>query len=46
MMHWLTLYDPDDGEPIGSPCDCEIGDDHDGAGNLIGLAASAERRPG
>ena len=39
MTHWLTTYDPDDGEPTGTPCHCGIGDDHDGKGNLIGLAA-------
>jgi hypothetical protein len=32
--HWLTCYDPDDGEPYGIGCDCEIGDDHDGTGEL------------
>jgi hypothetical protein len=41
-LHWLTRWDPDDGEPYGTVCDCEIGDDHDGAGNLIGLAAGPE----
>jgi hypothetical protein len=35
--HWLTRYDPDDGEPYGTLCDCEIGDDHDGAGNPVGI---------
>ena len=35
MAHWLTTFDPDDGEPIGEGCNCEIGDDHDGKGNLI-----------
>ena len=39
MTHWKTTFDPDDGEPIGALCDCEIGDDHDGAGNPVGLAA-------
>ena len=39
MTHWLTTYDPADGEPIGSICDCDISDDHDGAGNPVGLAA-------
>lgn len=34
MTHWLTCYDPDDGEPYGTGCDCAIGDDHDGDGNL------------
>lgn len=29
--HWVTRYDPDDGEPYGSVCDCEIGEDHDGS---------------
>lgn len=32
--HWLTRYDPDDGEPYGVACSCSIGDDHDAAGNL------------
>jgi hypothetical protein len=32
--HWLTLYDPADGQPYGQVCDCEIGVDHDGAGNF------------
>ena len=31
--HWLTRYDPDDGEPYGTVCDCEIGVDHDGNGD-------------
>ena len=30
--HWLIRYDPDDGEPYGEICDCEIGDDHDATG--------------
>ena len=30
--HWLIRYDPDDGEPYGEVCDCEIGDDHDATG--------------
>ena len=30
--HWLIRYDPDDGEPYGEVCDCEIGDDHDETG--------------
>lgn len=32
--HWLTTYDPNNGEPIGSVCSCEIGANHDGDGNL------------
>lgn len=32
--HWLTRYDPDDGEPYGELCDCEIGEDHDGTGEV------------
>lgn len=32
--HWLTKYDPQDGEPYGEVCICEIGDDHDGTGEL------------
>lgn len=31
--HWLTKYDPDDGEPYGAGCDCSIGKDHDGNGD-------------
>jgi hypothetical protein len=30
-FHWLTRFDPDDGEPYGTLCDCDIGDDHTGA---------------
>ena len=33
--HWLTRWDPEDGEPYGTICDCEIGEDHDGAGNPV-----------
>lgn len=33
-MHWLTRFDPDDGEPYGTVCDCEIGADHYGDGLL------------
>jgi hypothetical protein len=29
--HWLTRYDPDDGEPYGTVCRCSIGRDHDGS---------------
>jgi hypothetical protein len=35
MTHWLTTFDPDDGEPNGTLCYCETGKDHDGAGNLM-----------
>jgi len=35
MTHWLTTFDPDDGEPVGTLCECEIARDHDGAGNLM-----------
>lgn len=34
--HWLTTYNPRNGDPIGSVCDCPIGDDHDGDGELDG----------
>ncbi len=34
-LHWVTRFDPDDGEPYGEICDCDIGADHDGKGNLI-----------
>jgi hypothetical protein len=37
QRHWLTLYDPADGSPYGELCDCAIGQDHDGEGNLNGL---------
>jgi hypothetical protein len=30
--HWLTLFDPQDGEPYGETCNCPIGRDHDGYG--------------
>lgn len=42
MSHWLTKYDEDNGEPYGEVCDCEIGDDHNGAGELNGLLAASE----
>lgn len=32
--HWLTLYDPLDGEPYGKVCTCARGADHDGTGAL------------
>jgi len=35
MTHWRTTFDPDDGTPTGALCDCDIGDDHDGAGNVM-----------
>jgi hypothetical protein len=35
LTHWLTRYDEDDGEPYGQVCDCHIGKDHDGAGQLM-----------
>lgn len=31
MTHWMTRYDPDDGEPYGELCDCAIDEDHDAA---------------
>lgn len=34
MSHWLTCFDPEDGEPYGVGCDCEIGDDHFDSGEL------------
>lgn len=34
--HWLTLFDPLDGEPYGQVCDCNIGEDHDGDGKPNG----------
>ncbi len=35
IAHWLTRYDPDDGEPYGEICRCAIGDDHDAAGGVM-----------
>ena len=35
MTHWKTTFDPDDGDPIGALCYCDIDDDHDGNGNLM-----------
>jgi hypothetical protein len=35
VKHWLIRYDPDDGEPYGTVCDCDIGEDHDGDGNPV-----------
>ena len=32
LTDWLIRYDPDDGEPYGEVCDCEIGEDHDATG--------------
>jgi hypothetical protein len=32
MTHWLTLFDPSDGEPYGVICDCPLDIDHDGTG--------------
>jgi hypothetical protein len=28
QSHWLTQYDPADGEPYGTVCGCSIGEDH------------------
>lgn len=39
-VHWLTRYDPD-GEPYGELCHCEIGDDHDMAGNKMFLGLTS-----
>ena len=33
-IHWLVLYDPMDGEPYGQTCKCEIGQDHNDAGEV------------
>lgn len=35
MTHWLTTFDPGDGEPIGTICECEIDADHDGYGDAM-----------
>jgi hypothetical protein len=37
MTHWKTTFDPNDGEPIGTLCHCDIDDDHDGAGEPMGF---------
>jgi hypothetical protein len=37
VTHWLTTYDPEDGEPIGSLCWCDIDHDHDGKGEYMNL---------
>lgn len=34
--HWLTRYDPEDGEPYGTGCECQIGVNHNGYGELTG----------
>jgi hypothetical protein len=34
MTHWLTTYDPKNGEPIGSVCTCDISEDHNGYGEV------------
>jgi hypothetical protein len=44
MTHWLCTYDPDDGEPIGEVCHCEIGDDHNGKGEPVGLTFTTADR--
>lgn len=33
MSHWKTTYDPNDGEPIGTVCDCDINENHNGYGD-------------
>lgn len=33
-MHWLTRFDPTDGEPYGTICDCEIDADHLADGSI------------
>lgn len=35
MTHWLTRWDPGDGEPYGTLCYCAIDADHDGDGNVM-----------
>lgn len=44
MTHWRCTYDPDDGEPIGEACDCEIGDDHNGKGEPAGITFTTAAR--
>lgn len=34
QQHWLTKFDPDDGQPYGQICECEIGKHHYGNGDL------------
>jgi len=43
VTHWLIRYDPDDGEPHGEVCACEIGEDHDGTGEPNGLDEDGSR---
>ena len=35
VTHWKTTFDPDDGDPIGALCYCDIDGDHDGKGNIM-----------
>jgi hypothetical protein len=44
MTHWLCTYDPDDGVPIGEECNCDIGDDHNGKGEPVGLTFTTAAR--
>ena len=34
-LHWLTQWDPKGGEPHGQLCNCRIGQDHNGYGEVI-----------
>lgn len=45
VVHWLTRYDPDDGEPYGELCDCAIGEDHN-ASALAELGLDTRLEPG
>lgn len=35
MSHWLVRYDPDDGEPYGEGCNCELDYDHNIYGDPV-----------
>lgn len=45
MTHWKTTFDPDDGEPAGELCHCDIDQDHDGRGSPM-FPESRETREG
>lgn len=39
MRHWVTQVDLDAGQLFEELCDCEIGENHNDLGDLIGLSA-------
>jgi hypothetical protein len=41
--HWLIRYDPEDGQPYGTTCRCELGADHDAADNPPSVGALRRR---